>query len=65
MLPAVGAVARQRQVIVIDPLELEAALKQDAQSFVAPVSGHKFEPTFFNDLYSAPTCSLNSIGYGK
>lgn len=36
MLPAVGAVARQRQVIVIDPLELEAALKRDAQSFVAP-----------------------------
>jgi hypothetical protein len=30
-LPAVGAVARQRQVIFIDPLELEAALKRDAQ----------------------------------
>ena len=26
MLPAVGAAARQRQVIFIDPLELEAAL---------------------------------------
>jgi hypothetical protein len=31
MLPAVGAVARQRQVIFIDPLELEAAVKGDAQ----------------------------------
>ena len=31
MLPAVGVVARQRQVIFIDPLELEAALKRDAQ----------------------------------
>ena len=31
MLPAVGAAARQRQVISIDPLELEAALKRDAQ----------------------------------
>jgi len=36
MLPAVGAAARQRQVIFIDPLELEAALKQDAQSPVVP-----------------------------
>ena len=32
MLPAVGAVARQRQVIFIDPLELEAAQKRDAQT---------------------------------
>ena len=31
MLPAVGAAARQRQLIFIDPLELEAALKRDAQ----------------------------------
>jgi hypothetical protein len=31
MLPAVGAVARQRQVIFLDPLELEAAVKRDAQ----------------------------------
>jgi hypothetical protein len=31
MLPAVGVVARQRQVIFIDPLELEAAVKRDAQ----------------------------------
>src|SRR5438874_7280621 len=31
MLPAVGAAARQRQVIFIDPLELEGALKRDAQ----------------------------------
>jgi hypothetical protein len=31
MLPAVGVVARQRQVIVIDRLELEAAVKRDAQ----------------------------------
>ena len=31
MLPAVGATARQRQVIFIDPLELEAALKRDAE----------------------------------
>jgi hypothetical protein len=31
MLPAVGTVARQRQVIFIDPLELEAAVKRDAQ----------------------------------
>jgi hypothetical protein len=30
MLPAVGTVARQRQVIEIDPLELEEALKRDA-----------------------------------
>ena len=36
MLPAVGAAARQRQVIFIDPLELEAALKRDAQSSVVP-----------------------------
>ena len=32
MLPAVGAAARQRQVIFIDPLELEAAVKRDAQN---------------------------------
>jgi hypothetical protein len=31
MLPAVGVVARQRQVIFIDPVELEAAEKRDAQ----------------------------------
>jgi hypothetical protein len=31
MLPAVGAAAHQRQVIFIDPLELEAAVKRDAQ----------------------------------
>jgi hypothetical protein len=31
MLPAVGVVARQRQVIFIDPVELEAAVKRDAQ----------------------------------
>jgi hypothetical protein len=31
MLPAIGAAARQRQVIFIDPLELKAALKRDAQ----------------------------------
>jgi hypothetical protein len=31
MLPAVGEVARQRQVIFIDPLELEAAVKRDAR----------------------------------
>jgi hypothetical protein len=31
MLPAVGVVARQRQVIFIDPLELEAAVKRNAQ----------------------------------
>ena len=31
MLPALGAAARQRQVIFIDPLELEVAVKQDAQ----------------------------------
>jgi hypothetical protein len=31
MLPAVGVVARQRQVVFIDPLELEAAVKRDAQ----------------------------------
>jgi hypothetical protein len=30
MLPAVGAAARQRQVIFIDPLQLEAAVKRDA-----------------------------------
>ncbi len=36
MLPAVGAAARQKQVIFIDPLELEAALRQDAQSSVVP-----------------------------
>jgi hypothetical protein len=31
MLPVVGAAARQRQVIFIDPLELEAPVKRDAQ----------------------------------
>jgi hypothetical protein len=31
MLPAVGVVARQREVIFIDRLELEAAVKRDAQ----------------------------------
>ena len=36
MLPAVGASARQRQVIFIDPLELAVALKQDAQTWVEP-----------------------------
>src|SRR4026208_2324608 len=30
-LPALGPAARQRQVIFIDPLELEAAVKRDAQ----------------------------------
>jgi hypothetical protein len=37
LLPAVGAVARQRQVIFIDPLELEAALKRDAQPGEGPI----------------------------
>ena len=32
MLPAAGKVARERQVINIDPLELEAALKRDAET---------------------------------
>jgi hypothetical protein len=31
MLPAVGVIACQRQVVFIDPLELEAAVKRDAQ----------------------------------
>jgi hypothetical protein len=31
MLPAVGTAAPQRQVIFVDPSELEAALKRDAQ----------------------------------
>ena len=31
MLPAIGVAARQGQMIVIDPLELEAALKRDAK----------------------------------
>jgi hypothetical protein len=31
MLPAVGTAARQRQVIFIDPLDLEATLKRDAR----------------------------------
>jgi hypothetical protein len=31
MLPAVGKIARERQVIYVDPLELEEALKRDAQ----------------------------------
>jgi hypothetical protein len=30
MLPAVGKAARERQVIYVDPLELEEALKRDA-----------------------------------
>jgi hypothetical protein len=30
VLPAVGVVARQRQVIFIDPVDLEAAVKRDA-----------------------------------
>ena len=37
LLPAVGAVARQRQVIFIDPLELDAALKRDAQPSEGPI----------------------------
>ena len=36
MLPAVGAPARQRQTIFIDPLELAVALKQDVQTWVEP-----------------------------
>jgi hypothetical protein len=32
MLPAIGKSARERQVIYIDPLELEQALKRDAQT---------------------------------
>ena len=36
MLPAVGASARQRQTIFVDPLELVVALKQDAQKWVEP-----------------------------
>ena len=35
MLPAVGAAASQRQMIFIDPLELAAALKQDARNRIA------------------------------
>jgi hypothetical protein len=31
MVPAIGVAARQRQMIVIDALELEAALKRDAE----------------------------------
>jgi hypothetical protein len=34
MLPAIGKAARERQVIYIDPLELEQALKRDAQTWV-------------------------------
>jgi hypothetical protein len=36
MLPAVGASARQRQTIFIDPLELAVALKQDVQKWGEP-----------------------------
>jgi hypothetical protein len=36
MLPAVGASARQRQRILVDPLELAVALKQDVQNWVEP-----------------------------
>ena len=36
MLPAVGASARQRQTIFIDPLELAVILKQDTQNWVEP-----------------------------
>jgi hypothetical protein len=32
MLPAIGKGARERQVSYIDPLELEQALKRDAQT---------------------------------
>ena len=32
ILPAVGRVIRERQVINIDPLELEEALKRDAET---------------------------------
>jgi hypothetical protein len=35
-LPAVGASQLKRQVVTIDPVELEAALKRDAQSSVVP-----------------------------
>ena len=31
MLPAIGAPSRQRQMILIDPLELDAALRRDAE----------------------------------
>jgi hypothetical protein len=31
IIPPIGVAARQRQMIVIDPLELEAALKRDAE----------------------------------
>jgi hypothetical protein len=31
MLPAVATTALQRQMILVDPLELEAALRRDAQ----------------------------------
>jgi hypothetical protein len=36
MLPAIGVAARQRQVIFIDPLELAAAQKGDAQPGEGP-----------------------------
>ena len=36
MLPAVGASARQRQTIFIDPLELAVVLKQDVQNWGEP-----------------------------
>ncbi len=31
IIPPIGVASRQRQMIVIDPLELEAALKRDAE----------------------------------
>jgi hypothetical protein len=35
-VPAIGVATRQRQMILIDPLELETALKRDARGPVAP-----------------------------
>jgi hypothetical protein len=36
MVPAIGVATRQRQMILIDPLELETALKRDARGPAAP-----------------------------
>ena len=35
-LPAVGSASSRRQVVTIDPLELEAALKRDSAATLAP-----------------------------
>ena len=61
MLPAVGAAARQRQVVFIDPLELEAALKRDAQSSVVTDRGPQISGRIGRQLKRTRFCSIKYI----